>query len=76
MILTLEHSLDKPGLSKWTRVTLTYRDNAGLIISHRYSSLELLKDGSWVVSYFTPSGKYFNEKQFPKDKYETAWRFM
>jgi len=76
MELATEHSPNKPGFSKWITVRLTHTDNDGLIISHRYSSIQHLKDGSLLVSYFTPSGNYFREKLFPKDKYETAWRFM
>lgn len=76
MELEVAHSPNKPGFSKWTRVSLTYRDDNNLIITHRYSSLEYLKDGTFLVNYFTPKGNYFKEKLFPKDKHETAWRFM
>lgn len=59
------------------RVSLTYRDAEGGLVSHRYSLLEYKHDGSKLVSYFTPSGKYFKEKLFkPHQSYEIAWRFM
>jgi hypothetical protein len=59
------------------RVSVTYRDSDGLVISYRYSLLEHKHDGSHLVSYFTPSGKYFKEKLFPgHQSYESVWRFM
>lgn len=77
MKIEVEHSPDAPGFSKWVTVRLTYKDSEGLIISHTYSSIEHLKDGSFFVSYFTPSGKYFKEKRFPgHQSYESVWRFM
>jgi hypothetical protein len=76
MELEVEHSPNAPGFSKWVTVRLTYRCNDGLIFSHRYSSIQHLNDGSLLVSYFTPKGKYFQEKLFKSTQYETAWRFM
>ena len=61
---------------EWRRVSLTYRDEENRVITYRYSILEHLKDGSIVVSHFTPSGRYFKETGFKSSQYETAWRFM
>ena len=77
MKIEVERSPNAPGFSKWITVRLTYRNKDGLILSHRYSSIQHLKDGSFLVSYFTPTGKYFKEKLFESYKnYETVWRFM
>lgn len=59
------------------KVGIEHRDANGLLTDARYSLLEYLHDGSKVVSYFTPSGKYVREKKFaPHEDYEKAWRFM
>jgi len=76
MKIEVEHTPNIPGVSKGIVVRLTRRGNDGLLTLYRHSTLDYLKDGSFVVSYFTPSGTYFREKLFPKEKYETAWRFM
>jgi hypothetical protein len=54
----------------WTRVRV-FEGNDN--VSTRDSLLESV-GGSFLVSYYTPSGRFYKEKFF--DDHETAWRFM